>query len=103
MNVKMIVFAALCAALLSLPLSAQEATRIDHSIPSTHLEREVAVTVQLPPSYHSQTTQGYPVLYLLDGESNLDYSQAVAEFLAQNALVPEIIIVAVHSGATRRS
>ncbi len=101
MNLTKMILAAICVPLLSLPASAQESSRIEHSIRSTHLGQERTVTVQLPPSYYTQTEHDYPVLYLLDGEHNLSYSQAVADFLAQNALVPEIIIVAMHSGATR--
>ena len=91
----------LFATLLSLPASAQESPAIEHSIRSTVLEQERTFTVQLPPSYLAQTTNDYPVLYLLDGEHNLSYSESVATFLAQNGRIPEIIIVAVDSGATR--
>ena len=91
----------LFATLLSLPAIAQESPAIEHSIRSTVLEQERTFTVQLPPSYSAQTTNDYPVLYLLDGEHNLGYSAPVATFLAQNSRIPEIIIVAVHSGVTR--
>ncbi len=67
----------LFATLLSLPASAQESSAIEHSIRSTVLEQERTFTVQLPPSYLAQTTNDYPVLYLLDGEHNLSYSEAL--------------------------
>lgn len=91
----------LCLLVLSPPASAQEASRIDHSIQSAYPEQERTFTVQLPGSYETQPDFAYPVLYVLDGENNLDFSVAVAEFLEQNSLVPELIIVGVHSNATR--
>ena len=80
---------------------SQDASRIDHRMPSAILEQDRRFTVQLPASYGAQTAHDYPVLVLLDGDSSLGYADAVAEFLAQNTLVPEVITVAVPSGATR--
>ena len=75
--------------------------RIVHSIESAYPEQTRTHTVHLPASYHTQTDFDYPVLYLLDGESNLDFSVAVAAYLAENALIPEMIVVGLHAGATR--
>jgi predicted alpha/beta superfamily hydrolase len=38
------------------------------------------------------------VLYLLDGESNFEFTAAIVRFLADNERIPEMIIVAVDSG-----
>ncbi len=83
------------------PTQAQDASPLEHTIASHYPEQERSFTVQLPPSYHVQTESAFPVLYVLDGESNLDFSVAVADFLAQNSVAPELIIVGVHSNGTR--
>ncbi len=58
-------------ALVAVPLPAQE-TRFEHSIDSQYPEEGRPFTVQLPVSYSSNSEFAYPVLYLLDGEVNLD-------------------------------
>ncbi len=100
-NTKLFVIA-FCLFLLPFSVSAKEnALRIEHSIDSKFPTEKRTFTVQLPKSYYSQTKFAYPVMYLLDGQSNLEYSDAVENYLADNALMPEVIIVAMHSGATR--
>ena len=79
MSVTRMILLALCIPLFALPAHAQEPLRVEHSIDSKYPEQERTFTVQLPPSYYRQTGYDYPVLYLLDGESNLDYSVAVAD------------------------
>lgn len=101
MNPFKIVANALFVVMLSLPAHAQEASRHEHTLTSEFPSQERTFTIQLPASYDTQPDFAYPVLYVLDGENNLDYSVAVAEFLAQNALVPEMIIVGVHTNGTR--
>jgi pimeloyl-ACP methyl ester carboxylesterase len=86
--------AVLCLVLASTPVLAAE------SLISSHLGQPRTFTVHTPDSYASQTAR-YPVLYVLDGESSHGYSVAVADFLAENALVPEMIVVAVDAGETR--
>ncbi len=101
MNRRTLALTTLCVSLLAPSLGAQGTSRIEHTIRSAHPEEERQFTVQLPPSYQSHPEHRYPVLYLLDGENNLDYTEAVATFLAQNALVPELIVVALQAGVTR--
>ena len=91
----------ICLMVLPLMAQAEDPLRIEHTLSSKFPEQERRITVSLPGSYYSQSKHEYPVLYLLDGESNLNYSQAVAQFLAENGLVPEPIIVAMHAGMTR--
>lgn len=80
----------------------QDALRTtDHRLESESLAEERTFTVQLPKSYEAYTSARYPVLYLLDGEANLAHAGPVTDFLAENGRIPEMIIVAVHSGATR--
>lgn len=93
-----------CAILLPFSLPAQESSggmRTSHTITSSLLNQERTITVQLPATYHAESAWKYPVLYVLDGESNLAFSSAVATFLAENGLMPEVILVALHAGTTR--
>lgn len=80
---------------------AMAESTIEHTINSNFPQQQRHVSVTLPKSYQAQGDQQYPTLYLLDGENNRQYTQAVADFLVQNGLVPELIIVAMHAGATR--
>jgi hypothetical protein len=81
--------------------SAQEGGRLTHEIPSDHLGQPRSVTVVLPASYSGDSEFEYPVLYLLDGETNVDHASAVTAFLAETGVMPEAMVVAIHAGATR--
>lgn len=81
--------------------SAQQGGHATHEIPSDKLGQTRAVSVTLPASYSEQTEFDYPVLYLLDGETNLDHASAVTAFLAETGAMPEVIVVGIHAGATR--
>ncbi len=81
--------------------AGQEARQIDHTLPSVYPAQDRTFSVHLPDSYASQSDVAYPVLYVLDGETNFEFSVAVAGYLAQNALAPEVIVVGVHANATR--
>ncbi len=94
-------FVFLCLLLLILPLQAAQNFTIEHRINSKYPEQQRTFTVHLPKSYYRNEGFKYPLLILLDGESNLDYTSSVAGFLAENALSPEVITVALHAGATR--
>lgn len=92
------------AASLVLPsssASAAQGKRITHELTSNHLARPRSLTVALPGSYSNQSGFDYPVLYLLDGETNLDHVAAVTAFLAETGVMPEVILVGVHAGTTR--
>lgn len=84
--------------LVSCPLHAESIT---HTIASDVLKDSRTVTVSLPRSYTAQTTHDYPVLVLLDGENNLDFTRSTLAYLAELGAVPEWIVVGVHGGATR--
>ena len=89
---------------LMMPLASsysQDLSQIKHTIDSAYPDQVRTYTVQLPNSYDDQSTFRYPVLYVLDGESNLDYTVAVTSYLAENALIPEMIVVGLDAGATR--
>jgi len=75
--------------------------RIAHAIESERTGRTQRFEVSLPRSYADHPGSEFPVLVLLDGESNLDHASAVAEFLAESGAIPEMIVVGVHAGPTR--
>src|SRR5215471_1297171 len=47
------------------------------------------------PSNYDSRKDAFPVLYLLDGDSNLNHTSAAAELLAGNGRIPELLIVGV--------
>ncbi len=49
------------------------------------------------PADHNSTTNTYPVLYLLDGDSHFSYASAMADFLAgyDRNRIPEMIVVGI--------
>jgi len=87
--------------IISFSSNANLVYKIQGSIQSTELEGERNYTVYLPKSYYNQQKYDYPVMYLLDGEQNLSYSQTVSNFLAESGVIPEMIIIAIHAGASR--
>jgi predicted alpha/beta superfamily hydrolase len=70
-------------------------------IQSEILKQSRSLTIFKPDGYHSGTDR-YPVLYLLDGESNFEYTAAIVRFLADNERIPEMIVVAINSGDVAR-
>jgi predicted alpha/beta superfamily hydrolase len=62
---------------------------------SDTLQEERRVLIYLPPNY-ARSGQSYPVLYLLDAETQFHHSTGVLEFLASgNGRMPEMIIIGV--------
>lgn len=54
------------------------------------------ILVRTPPSY-ARGTRAYPVLYLTDGERQLGHTVAVADFLAREGRMPEVILVGINN------
>jgi predicted alpha/beta superfamily hydrolase len=69
-------------------------------IHSEILKQSRSLTVSKPNSYGSGTDR-YPVLYLLDGETNFEYTAPIVRFLAGNQRIPEMIVVAINCGGNR--
>ncbi|MCF2829193.1 MULTISPECIES: alpha/beta hydrolase [unclassified Pseudoalteromonas] len=67
---------------------------------SAYFSQKRTVHIVLPPSYEQGNT-GYPVLYLTDGQSNLEHTASAARFLAQQHKIPELIIVAIETNEHR--
>lgn len=72
-----------------------------HTITSQYPAQNRTISVQLPKGYYNNADAQFPVLYILDGENNMDFTIAVAAYLADNALAPAMIVVGMHSGSTR--
>ena len=68
------------------------------NIRSTMLDQVRRINVVFPASY-SQSSAGrrYPVTIVLDGESNLPATAAVADELSRQGMIPETIIVAIEN------
>lgn len=54
------------------------------------------------PSGYDQFEKSYPVLYLLDGDSNFHHTTGTVQFLAQTSRIPDMIIVAIQNTERRR-
>ena len=52
------------------------------------------ILVRTPASYRTGT-RPYPVLYMTDGDHQLEHTAAVADFLAREGRIPELIIVGI--------
>jgi len=50
------------------------------------------------PAEYDKGADRYPVLYLLDGETHFPYTAAIADFLAANDRIPNMIVVGIASG-----
>lgn len=59
------------------------------------------LSISKPEGYDSGTDR-YPVLYLLDAESNLEYTAAIVHTLADNELIPEMIVIGINNGDNAR-
>ena len=70
-----------------------------HRVSSGVLDEDRDIRVVVPRSYGSGIAR-YPVMYVLDGEANLERAAAVTDHLSRTLRMPEVIVVAVHN--TRR-
>lgn len=66
-------------------------------IHSNILNEDRTYQIYLPQSYDWALDRYYPVLYVLDGESNFIHTAGSVDFLASASEIPELIIVAITS------
>ena len=66
-------------------------------IHSNILNEDRTYQIYLPASYHWALDRSYPVLYVLDGESNFIHTVGSSSFLSSQGEIPELIIVAITS------
>ncbi len=64
------------------------------SIHSEILDEERGLSIWLPRTY-SMNLEDFPVLYLLDGSTHFQITTAIVHFLSVNAMIPEMIVVAI--------
>ena len=64
---------------------------------SAALQEEREYLVHLPEGYEAGSTARYPVLYVLDGGSQVGHTAETASLLARIGVIPEIIVVGVPS------
>jgi uncharacterized protein len=66
-------------------------------IHSNILNEDRTYQIYLPQSYQWASDRNYPVLYILDGESNFLHTVGSVSFLSSQGEIPELIIVAITS------
>ena len=66
-------------------------------IHSNILNEDRSYQIYLPQSYDWALDRNYPVLYVLDGESNFIHTTGSVDFLSSRSEIPELIIVAITS------
>jgi predicted alpha/beta superfamily hydrolase len=64
-------------------------------LPSKILAEQRDLLVHLPNNYQQNTELNYPVLYLLDGQRNLNHAAGTLDLLNQDGKAQEMIIVAI--------
>jgi hypothetical protein len=65
-----------------------------HALRSAILEEERGFHLYLPPGY-AESSERYPVLYLLDGDAHFHHATGIVQFLAGNSHIPPMIVVGV--------
>jgi predicted alpha/beta superfamily hydrolase len=75
------------------PLVIGEVVHVQSGI----LKEERTLLISKPAGY-DDGAERYPVLYVLDGETLFRSSSAIAEFLADNDRIPQMLVVAIESG-----
>ena len=68
-----------------------------HVIHSKILSEDRGYQIYLPESYQWATDRRYPVLFVLDGESNFLHTVGSTSFLSSEGELPELIVVAITS------
>lgn len=72
------------------------------NFPSVYLQRPVVIDIFVPPSYLHQLERAFPVLLLNDGQDMEAIQMGdILERLYQQRRIPEILVVAVHTGSMR--
>jgi predicted alpha/beta superfamily hydrolase len=64
------------------------------TLPSKIMGEERTILVSTPPGYE-ESSGGYPVLYMTDGNGHFTHTRGTVDFLARNGVIPQLIIVAV--------
>jgi predicted alpha/beta superfamily hydrolase len=71
------------------------ATVINESIDSKVFKQQRALTISLPKNYERNKHASYPVMYLLDGPTNIAHTSGSLDYLNAMGMAPEVIIVGI--------
>src|SRR5215213_5578804 len=94
---KLILIAAIsCCFLFTVEVNAQTPPGTLDSIQSAILKQQRMFRVVLPPDYDPKQATKYDVLYVTDGEWNVEITSQIQTFLLQNGFMRYNIIVSVH-------
>lgn len=98
---QLLIFPLFILLIAPLTVAAQDDPLPVHNDTAIHFSSKImaenrTLWIHLPPDYYT-TTNTYPVLYLLDGDSHFDYGARTADFLAgyDRNRVPGMIVVGV--------
>ena len=69
-----------------------------HVLHSSVLDEDRRYTVALPEGYGTSPDERYPVLYVLDAQSQFAHTATTVDFLARNGEMPPTIVVGVEAG-----
>jgi len=87
----------LAALLLTMGAGAQVVVGQANGLHSAVLDEERNYQVYLPDSYPWATDRRYPVLYVLDGQSEFLHTAVSVGYLAAHGEIPEMIVVGIES------
>ena len=90
-------FFSLCLTLLNTGVGQIVSIGESHRIHSSQVNEDREYKIYLPNSYKWAQERRYPVLYVLDGDSNFLHTVASVEFLSAQGEMPEMIVVAMAS------
>ncbi len=63
-----------------------------HELTSSLVEQKYFIKIRLPEKYY-ETTESYPVLYLLDGDHAFAMATDIVQYLIYGSAIPDLIIV----------
>ncbi len=72
---------------------AQNGVEISDTIYSEILNEKRAIDIRLPMGYEAESTERYDVIYILDGEWNMDNFSFIHSFAMEDEFVPKVILV----------
>lgn len=103
LHISCVVFSVLAWAVCSLAQNHTDCVSSGQTveIPAKNLKQSRSLTISKPEGYENGR-DAFPVLYLLDGEANFEYTASIVHYLAEKERIPEMIVVAINSGDTSR-
>ncbi len=72
-----------------------------HTYASGLLKADRHVSVHLPKDYEKHPDTKYPVLYILDSETNIAFTGVIVDYLSEGGQMPAMIVVGIHADGSR--